>query len=67
MLFLRTFGGLSVENAVFIGGAAARRRPLAILAILAIEGRRGLGRDKLCALVWPEADQARAGASLRQH
>jgi hypothetical protein len=38
MLKLRTFGGLSIESAASIGGATANRRPLALLALLAVSG-----------------------------
>ena len=41
MLRLRTLGGLSIENGAAIGGAAANRRPLALLALLAVNGSRG--------------------------
>jgi DNA-binding SARP family transcriptional activator len=65
-LKLRTFGGLSIENAVLVGGSAARRRPLALLALLAVAGRRGLSRDKVVALLWPDSDAERARNSLSQ-
>ena len=64
---LVTFGGLGVEAD---GGAAAPRlRPprLALLAVLAAAGHRGMSRDKLTALFWPESDEKRARHSLRQN
>ena len=64
MLRLRTFGGLSIANAVFIDGAAARRRPLTLLALLAVSGRRGLSRDRIIAMLWPESDAERGRNSL---
>lgn len=66
MIRLRTLGGLSVEDASFQGGAATRRRPLAILAILATAGSKGMSRDRLIALLWPESDEQHARNSLNQ-
>ena len=65
-LRLRTFGGLSIENATSVGGATANRRPLALLALLAVKGRRGLSRDTLVALFWPESDAEHGRNSLSQ-
>jgi DNA-binding SARP family transcriptional activator/lipopolysaccharide biosynthesis regulator YciM len=62
-----TFGGLGIEPD---GGAAAPRlRPprLALLAVLAAAGHRGMSREKLTALFWPESDEERARHSLRQN
>ena len=57
MLALKTFGGLSVEvEGVPASGAAQQRKTLALLALLAVAGRRGLSRDKLSAYLWPESD-----------
>ena len=66
MLRLRTFGGLSIENGASIGGAPASRRPLALLALLAVKGRRGLSRDTIVALLWPDSDADRGRNSLSQ-
>src|SRR5688572_8140917 len=66
MLRLRTLGGLSIENAVSTQGAAAHRRPLALLALLAVAGRKGLSRDKIIALLWPESDADHGRNSLSQ-
>ena len=66
MWHLRTFGGLAIE-AVNRGAApATRRRPLALLALLAIAGERGLSREKVVALLWPESDEERGRNSLSQ-
>jgi DNA-binding SARP family transcriptional activator/TolB-like protein len=66
-LVLRTFGGLSLENGGRPHlGAAAQRGRLAILAVLAVAGSRGISRDKLLALFWPESDEERARGSLKQ-
>lgn len=63
---LRTFGGLSIENGGVNAAAAARRRPLALLALLAIAGQRGLRREKVVALLWPESDEEHGRNSLSQ-
>lgn len=41
------------------------RKALAILALLAVDGRP-FGRDELAALLWPESDDASARAALRR-
>ncbi len=66
MLRLRTFSGLSIENGASIGGATASRRPLALLALLAVNGGRGLSRDTIVALLWPESEPERGRNSLSQ-
>ncbi|MFL5475490.1 MAG: BTAD domain-containing putative transcriptional regulator [Gemmatimonadales bacterium] len=67
MLHLKTFGGLSVEIDGIPGtGAAQQRKTLALLALLAVAGQRGLSRDKLIACLWPETDAERGRALLNQ-
>ncbi|HEY8105216.1 MAG TPA: BTAD domain-containing putative transcriptional regulator [Gemmatimonadales bacterium] len=67
MLRIRTLGGVSVEGADGpLGGAAAQRKSLALLALLASAGDRGLSRDKILAYLWPETDASRAGHRLTQ-
>jgi DNA-binding SARP family transcriptional activator len=67
MLFLKTLGGLSVEVDGLPGtGAAHRRKTLALLALLAAAGRRGISRDKLTAYLWPESDSEHARNLLKQ-
>ena len=39
---------------------------LAMLAVLAVAGQRGLGREKLLSLLWPEVDVSHAGHRLTQ-
>jgi hypothetical protein len=58
-------GGLSIENSGS-KDAAANRRPLALLALLAVNGSRGLSRDKVVALLWPESDAEHGRNSLSQ-
>src|SRR5712691_4937444 len=67
MLQLKTFGGLSVEqDGTPCGGAASRRKTLALLALLAAAGRKGISRDKLVAHLWPESDAAHGRDLLKQ-
>jgi predicted ATPase/DNA-binding SARP family transcriptional activator len=67
LLRLKTFGGLSLESdGGTLGGAAAQRRRLGVLAVLAASGSRGLTRDKLIGLLWPEVDESRARSALSQ-
>ena len=62
---LVTFGGLALESDD--GSPPPRLRPqrLAILAVLAAGGR-GVSRERLFSLFWPEADEEHARHSLRQ-
>jgi DNA-binding SARP family transcriptional activator len=67
MLNFRTFGGAVVEGDDGpLGGAAAQRRLLAILSVLAVSGERGVSRDRLLALLWPEGEPERARHALTQ-
>jgi serine/threonine-protein kinase len=67
MLHLRTFGGLSVDIDGTPGtGAAQQRKTLALLALLAAAGHRGLSRDKLIAALWPETDAGHGRGLLKQ-
>jgi len=67
MLHLKTFGGPSVDIDGTPGtGAAQQRKTLALLALLAAAGRRGLSRDKLIAALWPETDAEHGRGLLRQ-
>ena len=66
VLRLITFGGIGIESDD--GLAAPRLRPprLALLAVLGAAGDRGVSRERLAALFWPEADEEHALHSLRQ-
>ena len=68
VLTLRTLGGVYIadEQGQPLTGAASQRRLLALLVVLAFAGERGLSRDKLIALLWPEAGEERARHSLTQ-
>ena len=61
---LLTFGGLALKSA---DGSSPRLRPqrLAILAVLAA-GDRGVSRERMYGIFWPDADEEHARASLRQ-
>ncbi|HET9512462.1 MAG TPA: BTAD domain-containing putative transcriptional regulator, partial [Gemmatimonadales bacterium] len=66
-LQVNVLGGLAtVRDGVRLEGAAAQPRRLALLALLVVAGPRGLGRDKIIALLWPEADEERARKNVAQ-
>ena len=67
MLRLRTFGGAALlDESGPLTGTAVQKRRIALLSLLAAAGERGLSRDKLAALLWPDSDQERARHSLAQ-
>ena len=67
MLQVKTFGGLSVDqDGTPCGGAASRRKTLALLALLAATRKKGISRDKLVAHLWPESDTAHGRDLLKQ-
>ena len=64
---LRTFGGVSLEGpAGPLSGAATQHRRLALLALVAAAGERGVSRDRLIGLLWPESEPAKARQVLTQ-
>ena len=65
---IQTFGCLSVRggDGASLAGAAAQPRRMAILALLARAGERGVSRDKVLALLWPDADDERGSRTLSQ-
>jgi DNA-binding SARP family transcriptional activator len=66
MLSLTTLGALSVRRRGSDDPAGhLQRRRLALLAILAT-GKRGISRDRLLVLLWPEADNESARNNLKQ-
>src|SRR2546426_2412661 len=66
MLHHKTFGGLSVAvDGSPVTGAAAQRKTLALLALLAAT-KHGISRDKLLAYLWPESDAAHGRNLLKQ-
>ncbi|HEV8214534.1 MAG TPA: hypothetical protein VGP95_01835, partial [Gemmatimonadaceae bacterium] len=62
---LKTFGGLSLDRPS-APEAGLRPRSLALLAILAAAGPKGLTRDRIMAVLWPEVDEDRARHGLSQ-
>jgi len=67
MLRVCTFGGLTLEDdGVAITGVATHRRQLALLALLAVAGDAGIGREKILAYLWPESDTEHARHALNQ-
>src|SRR6478672_5644934 len=65
MLSLRLFGGLDLAGPDGpVSGRAAQRRRLALLAVLAVARGRPVTRDKLVALLWPDADSERSRHAL---
>lgn len=65
MLRLRTLGSFSLLDASGSNTAVPPHR-LALLALLAAAGERGITRDKVLAYLWPEATPPKARASLEQ-
>jgi TolB-like protein/DNA-binding SARP family transcriptional activator len=67
MLRLVTLGACFLErDGVRLEAASAHRKGLALLALLAASGDRGVSRDTAMALLWPDSDGERARTSLRQ-
>src|SRR6185437_4288655 len=64
MLRLETFGGLALTDRQ--EERPQPRRRLALLARLAPSGGKGVSRDELLALLWPEGDSESARHSLDQ-
>jgi|GEM_PF-1341615 len=61
MLSLRLFGGISLSDPVrTIPARANQRRQLALLAVLSAPAARPYSRDKLGAVLWPEATSEHA-------
>ncbi|MEO8450568.1 MAG: BTAD domain-containing putative transcriptional regulator, partial [Gemmatimonadota bacterium] len=58
---LKLFGSASIETAYGpVTGRGVQRRRLAFLALLAGNRTRGVSRDRVASLLWPEADQEKA-------
>ena len=67
MLLIRTLGELGVyDGDRSLSGAAQQPRRLAILALLARAGSRGVSRDHVLAMLWPDADEERGRRTLNQ-
>ncbi|HET6578189.1 MAG TPA: hypothetical protein VFG66_07700, partial [Gemmatimonadales bacterium] len=65
MLRLDVFGGLTLLDRDGHHVAPQRRR-LALLALLATAGDRGMSRDKLIGYLWPESASENARHALEQ-
>src|SRR6185503_15330081 len=67
MLRLRTLGGLTIEDRNGpLAGAIARKRSLALLALVGLGSEQGVSRDRVLAFLWPESDTDRARNNLKQ-
>ena len=66
MLRLKLLGVPSLErDGELLGGRAAQRHRIALLALLALAPGRRLGRDTLIATLWPESDAERGRNLLK--
>jgi DNA-binding SARP family transcriptional activator len=65
MLKLKTLGGLTL-TAGTSGSTLTQRQRLALLAILAVAGEKGITRDRVLALLWPDSPEESARHSLGQ-
>ena len=63
---LKTFGGLWVESLTSESDGGPRPRSLALLAILATAGNKGVSRDRALGILWPDSDPERARHRLSQ-
>src|SRR4051812_32852762 len=67
MLRLKALGGLAVlREGTVLKGAATQRRRLTLLAIIAVAGKKGISRDRLLTLLWPESGEAQGRHGLAQ-
>ena len=60
---LRTIGGLWIEGE---GSASLGPRPLALLALVAAAGKKGISRDRVVGILWPETSEEQARHALSQ-
>jgi DNA-binding SARP family transcriptional activator len=65
MFRLETLGGLALLDGAG-GVVSTQRRRLALLALIAAAGRRGISRDRLLAYLWPESSAGNARHGLEQ-
>ncbi len=64
-MHLSVLGGLRLRTATDDAVTLARRR-LALLAVLAVAGDHGVGRERLVSLLWPDASDDAGRHSLEQ-
>ena len=66
-LRLQVLGGLSISaNGTTLNGTVARRRSLALLALVAAAGEGGVSDEHALAALWPDLDTTRARNNLKQ-
>mgnify|MGYP002777947881 CR=1 FL=1 len=67
MLRLITFGGLALMHGeTVLRSHTPRQRLLPLLALVAAAGPRGVPRDRMAALLWPDSEPPRARHSLEE-
>lgn len=67
MIRIRTLGSLTVSrDGTALTGAGTQARRMAVLALIARAGSRGITRDRLIALLWPDSDEQSSRAALSQ-
>jgi DNA-binding SARP family transcriptional activator len=67
MLNLTTLGGLGLSaDGREVGSVVTQRRPMALLAVLAVSGDAAVSRERLAGLLWPDAEPERARRSVAQ-
>jgi DNA-binding SARP family transcriptional activator/TolB-like protein len=66
-LRLHALGGLSITaSGATLTGTVARRRSLALLALVASAGESGVSDEQALSLLWPDFDSTRARNNLKQ-
>src|SRR5688500_19165484 len=66
-LRVHALGGLSISaNGEALSGTVARRRSLALLALVASAGESGVSDEHALSLLWADFDTARARNNLKQ-
>jgi adenylate cyclase len=64
---IQTLGGLAVfADGRPLAGSSQQPRRLAVVAVLARGGSRGVSRDRLVTLLWPDTEEERGRRSLNQ-
>lgn len=67
MLQLKVLGTLSLfDGTRLVPPEARQKRRIALLALLAVAGKRGISRDRLQSYLWPESSSERARHALDQ-
>lgn len=64
--YLRTLGTLALEHPAGSAAAGMRKKDLALLAFLSLNGQRRHARSRLAGLLWGDATEERARHSLSQ-